>query len=280
MKLLRTIKDWFIYGGHFTALNVTLFPISVSILTQTPLDLRWILPLYLGCYGAYLFNRFEELEEDIETNPERSKYLKKRKVRLPIYILLSFVLVLGIPIILCDFTTVCFFLFLVILSLTYSTYWKKLTKKIPCFKNFYLALMFALLSSYPLFKYHKILNYCSLFLLLFIFLRIFVNTAFSDFKDVKSDKKKSLLTLPLITPKKARKILSLITIFSFFILLSGILMKFVPTFFLSLFLVTIYSLVYINTPIKQETHFTLWADGEGIVMFISSLLGVTVFTKF
>ncbi|RLI96040.1 MAG: hypothetical protein DRP00_05940 [Candidatus Aenigmatarchaeota archaeon] len=276
MKLLESVWNEFIYGGHFTAFTITLFPVSVSILIGTPLDFKWIFPVYLGCYGAYLFNRFEELGEDIRTNPERSKYLESRRANLPFYIVSSIALMFIIPIILQDYTTLSFFLLLTVLSLAYSTHLKNLTKKVPCFKNFYLALMFTLLCLLPFFKYQKPLSDSSIFLLFFIFSRIFVNSAFSDFKDIESDKKKELLTLPVMTPGKARKILSSITIFSFLILSLGILMKLVPTYFFSLSLVTIYSLIYLNISTTQELHLTLWSDSEGLVMFISSLLGVTL----
>jgi len=109
MGLLKSLGSEFIYGGHFTALTIVLFPVSISILIGVQLSWDWVIPVYLGCYGAYLFNRFKELKIEIKTNPKRSKYLMKRKKDFLFRIILSVTLLLAIPLISRDFLTFSFF---------------------------------------------------------------------------------------------------------------------------------------------------------------------------
>lgn len=212
--LLFVLKE-FVYGGHLLSLGAS----AIVWVTCRLLDVQFTIQLffvpYLLSQVIYTYNHFKEQEFDEESNPERTAYLARLK-KIEKNLLLFYLMVLLIFSFFTNIPTFVFILFFTIGGMLYTDYFKTLTeKKIIAFKNFYTAFFWALIIFLVLF-FHSNYQY-SFFLLFFffVFLRLVVNTAFFDIKDVSSDKKRGLKTFPTIFGKKgALFILQIINLFS------------------------------------------------------------------
>jgi len=153
-----------------------------------------------------------------------------------------------------------------------------MTSKIAALKNIIFSLItsslvvfLAIYNSYPLLSF-------SLFLMwFFVFLRMVVNTIFLDIKDVESDKKQSLLTIPiLIGREKTLTFLRWMTVFSVVPIIFGVLLGDLPKFSLVLLFVIPYSFYYFEKSKKKKNFYLtnyILADSEFILWLVFILLG-------
>lgn len=277
MSILKSLWNEFIYGGHFTALNVTFLVITAALIWKITLTLEWVVPIYFGIYGSYLFNRYRELQKDIKTNPERTKYLLRRGNILLYFVLISFLVACLVPIVSNNYFTLEVVIILLFLGAGYSIFFKKISQKVIAFKNIYLSSVFCLIALFPLIHFQLLFLTPNVILILsFIFMRVLVNTSFCDIKDVEVDKKFGVLTIPSVFGlKRTKEILSTLTVISILPILVGVIYGFLPLFSIFLITVIIYSLVYINYDKKRSTLYLL-ADGEGIIWLAATLLGIFI----
>lgn len=222
----------FIYGGHLQCLGASSIVFITAFFLKLNIRMDALAAAYLLFYPLYLYNRWKEIEIDYITNPERTKYLKTYIKYMPfifasvILILIIFLFRFGNPI------SFALGMILLILGLMYTTIFKKVTRKIILFKNFYVALFFTLLVlftslyySLPLIK--PLVAVPLIILMIFVFGKAFLMQIFLDLKDVESDRTEGLKTLGVLIGRdkayKALKILSVLTtvpiiiIFSLFI---------------------------------------------------------------
>jgi len=64
------------------------------------------------------------------------------------------------------------------------------------------GLIWASLVIFLSFYYSHSLNFSILLILIFIYLRLFIHENFSDIKDIKTDRRRGLLTLPVVLSQK------------------------------------------------------------------------------
>lgn len=90
----------------------------------------------------------------------------------------------------------------------YAGFFKGLTRYLAGFKNIYLGLIWSSWTTIPAMFGGS--NPAQTLVFIFIFLKVYVNTAFSDYKDVESDSAAGLKTLPVVFGEKSLMILQLI----------------------------------------------------------------------
>ncbi len=253
-KLLEKIWNEFIYGGHLLSIGGSAMMVSILIILELKIKFPILVIGYLIPQIIYTYNHLKEIEKDKTGNPERVSHLMKpRKVFyiLGIFYLFSlfiFSVILGTDMLLLVSV-------LMMGGMLFSIGIKEITKKITCFKNIYTSLFWALgpvliVSLY----YHIPIVPALLYLFLFIFLRLIVNTIYFDIKDIYSDKKEKLRTVPVILGKeKTLNILHLINIISFIPVIVGIYLNYLPFFSLALLIVYFYSYYYIKISEKVSS---------------------------
>ena len=74
------LKNEFIYGAHYLSLGYPALFLSLIILLDLPINYIVLIVTYLIPLIIYSFNYQKELDKDVITNPEKVKYLKKRKI--------------------------------------------------------------------------------------------------------------------------------------------------------------------------------------------------------
>lgn len=277
-NILKGIWNEFIYGGHFHSIGVVSIVFVSSLVLNTKITWDFLVIVYLGIHSAYLYNRFKEFKTDFMTNPERTGYIEKYVKKIPFIILLSFLIIISILFYFENFLGLFFAIFIFIIGLLYSELFKDLTKKILGFKNFFIPLLFSSLIIFLVIYYSLSWNLALVLIFIFSFLRVFSNTIFFDIKDIESDKKENLLTLPIVFGKTGVfHFLSFINVLSSIPIILGVFLKILPQFSIALLLTIPYSFYYIEKSKKPGANFNflsyVFADGEYVFWSFFAFLG-------
>jgi len=275
---LTLLWNEFIYGGHLLSLGAVSIVYTAAVLLGIKITWDGLLIFYLGPQAVYLYNRYKEFKEDILTNPERTKYIEKHVKMIPLLIFFLILIFVGILLYFNKAVVLLFSLLLFLFSFFYSLVFKKITKKIVNFKNFFVSLMWSLLVMVLIIYYSFSFNLSVFLIIIFVFLRLFVNTNFFDIKDIESDEKEGLLTLPIILGRKNfLNLLHVINFISFVPIIIGVIEQILPCFSLFLLLLFFYSLFYLEKIRKQNINIQkisyIMVDGEYILWPLILFLG-------
>lgn len=277
------IRDEFIYGGHLIACATSALALSVMILFGGKFRWEFFLIIYLGTLCIYNYDHYKEIEKDSVNNSKRTNHLKiYKKFHTAILISYGF----GFFSLLFYFGnlgSIAFGGLLLFSSLLYTEKVKKHTEKLVGFKNFYTAFSFAMLTIFTAIYCSYQLNWLLFTFFLIVLLNVLMDTSFCDIKDMETDKKQKLLTLPLYLGKQ--KFLSLLHILNFIlfsILLIAVIFQILPLFSILLILSTIYTFYYIHKAKNSKTDIhslsNLIVDGGHLSWPIVLLAGKTFMT--
>jgi 4-hydroxybenzoate polyprenyltransferase len=268
-----------------TSLGCPAFVLSVSILLNTGIDWPVLAIAYLTPLIVYSYNYYEELEKDMATNPERASYLRKKVSLYPLILGIYMLALAFLLVFFANYMMIIFVLILLFCGIFYTILFKDLTKQIPGFKGVYIASVWALAGAF-FFNFHYSLEWdaFSVLMFLFIFLRGIINVTFFDIKDIVSDGKMGLKTLPVILGKdRTLKFLKALNVFGFLPLLAGVFLGIIPAFALSLVIFYFYDYYYlkkadaINARGLRMISYTL-ADAEFIIWPIVLILARVLFS--
>ncbi len=282
VKKITRIKNFFInefmYGGHILALGSSFVAFSSMLLFNVPIRWEFLLIIYLMTLSIYNFDHYKEMEIDSSDNSDRVNHLSKNKKILPLLIACYSIVPLILLLIFGNLESITFGIIFLTTGLVYSYKIKEFTGKILAFKNFYTALAVASSILFSSLYCGYGLNCLFFIVFIFLFLRFFINTSFCDIKDMETDKKFGLLTLPLYFGKnKFLKFLHIVNLMSFVILLSALLMGIMPISGSFLLVVNLYCFYYIekskNPKINISTLSDLIVDGEFIFWPILLIIG-------
>ena len=247
-KYLSNIQNEIIYGGYYTALGGPAFIIITSILTKVPIPIPLLIISYLIPLMVYSYDYYKDMDKDKDTNIERADHFNKKAQIYP-YLMISYVITLiALLVLFANILMISYILILITVGVLYTLGSKKLTKKILAFKNIYTTLTWTLAGTFTIALYYSIqINLIYILIFIFLFLKFLPNTIFFDLKDIKSDQKEGLKTLPVILGKqKTLKILDIINLIAFIPLFIGIYLKLIPLFAASLIIFYFYSRYYLN----------------------------------
>ena len=283
---LENFKNEVIYGGYIPALVGPALVITTSILTKTDLTLSILLISYLIPLMVYSYDYYKDMDKDQDTNAERSEHFNKKSNIYP-YILLSYLLFLIILLIFSNWTMIWFILMLILVGILYTLGLKKFTQKIPAFKNLYTILIWSLAGTFSIPFFNSLqINLTYLLIFLFFYLKMLPNTIFFDLKDIKSDRKEGLKTIPVILGKeKTLKFLKLLNIIAFIPVFVGIYLKIFPVFTVIMLIFLFYSYYYLDKtgeiPDKEmKMDSCILADVEFILWPFILILGNFFFQCF
>ncbi len=279
-EIFRIVWREFIYGGHLQSLGAASIIFVSAILLELPVTLDCLIISYLFFYPLYLYNRFKEIDIDFLTNPHRSKHLSTYLRYIPSILLLNLILVFIGLIYFSNSETLLFAFVLIALGLLYTTIFKGLTEKLFLFKNLYVALFFAALVFFFLIYYRYYLdNFLiakAVILSVFVFFKALIMQIFFDLKDIESDRKKRLRTLPIIMGKKSTlKILKTSTLLVGILIpfLSSVYFNILPLFFLMLILTIPFNFYSFYLSKRNKYSGYIIGSGEFVLWSILILIG-------
>ncbi len=267
-RILTGIWDEFVYGGHLLSVSDASMVLAIIIILDKPVSWQLVSIAYLIPQTVYSLNHMKELKVDKRTNPERVLYLERTIRIYPFVVTLYIVLLVGFLLYLSNLSVIILVLFIGLAGILYP---KEITKKIVGFKNYYVGLFSAAAACLlPCIFYRLTNSSMYMYLCLFIFLRLFLNTIYFDIKDYDSDKERGLKTIAVyLGIKKTVLLLSIINIVSGLVIIGLVLMKMTSYFTLGLAFVSLYSFIYLritdklNGPKLRQISY-LMVDGEYI----------------
>jgi len=270
----------FIYGGHLVSLGAPAYVLSVSLLMGMEPLKQLLLISYLMPLIVYNYNYFGEMEIDESTNPERVNYVRSKTALYPL-IIICYMAVLAIA--LCRYANwglIEFVSILVLGGVLFTVILKDFTKKIPCFKNAYTALIWAFGGTFfPVFYLSLHVGWFFILVFMFMFSRSIANVIFFDLKDTEGDAARGLKTLPTLVGKKGTiQFLYALNAIGFLPLLVGIYIGIIPLFGLALLPLMAYSFYYLRraeTAGERELRtvsYTL-ADAEFLLWPVLLIMG-------
>jgi 4-hydroxybenzoate polyprenyltransferase len=246
-KLLNSIWNEFIYGGHVLALGAANIVFTSSVLLNSKITWDFLIIVYLGVYLVYLYNRYHEIDKDSLTNSQSVNHFKKYYKFSPLIVIACFIIIFAIQIYFRKELAALTSALMLALGIFYSLYLKKITKKIFAFKSIFVPLMWASLMLLWAIYYSFWPNHGLILVFIFIYLRIFTGVTFCDIKDIESDRIEGLKTFPIILGKnKTLLFLNIINILSLMPLILGVYLNLFPSFSLILSFTSIYAYYYIN----------------------------------
>jgi len=283
-KILNSIWNEFVYGGHLLSFGAVSIVYAASILLDIRITWDFLLVVYLGTESVYLYNRFKEYKVDFLTNPERTEHIKKYVKYIPFIIFLMTFSAIVFVVYFNKISALTFGLLLLIIGLLYSLFFKKITEKIIAFKSFFISLMWSLLVLFLAIYYSAPINLALFLFSVFVFLRFFVSVSFFDIKDIKTDKQEGLKTLAVVLKQSTLwQFLSIIAILAVLPLIIGVYLRILPISSLMLFLTIPYTFFYFkqleNKNISPYFLYNVIVDGEFIFWLFFVLSGNFIFTK-
>jgi len=282
-EILTTIIKEMIYGGYFIALLGPSLVIATSIITGANLSVPLLIISYLIPLMVYSFDYYRDMDKDKSNNQDRVEHLYQKKKVYP-YILLCYISILALLLLFfTNWMMISYILFLVLVGFVYSFGVKRLTKKVAAFKNIYTVFIWSLAGSFSVaFFYGFTPNLIYMLIFLAIFLKMLPNAIFFDLKDIKSDAKEGLKTIPVLIGKaETLKLLESMNILAFVPLFIGIYLGIIPIFTSILIVFVFYSLYYLRKirtikDDKMKIDYNILADAEFIlwpvVLFIGEIL--------
>lgn len=276
-KTLKNIWEEFVYGGHLLSLGASGIIYTIMLIFNLKPSLPLLAMMYLMPQIIYSFDHLKGAEKDAKTNPTRSKYFQTQKKKIITLIVVYMVALLGALVYLKNIKIFLAVLFIIAMGMLYAKFFKNLTKKIPAFKNVFVAFMWAFTPIILVSLYYNVFNAGMLPLFIVVFLRLVVNTIFFDIKDIYSDKNNHIKTLPVVFGKnKAINFLQIINILSLAPIAIGVWLNILPSFSLGLLAFYFYSFYYLERAKNNKTDIGflsyVLADGEYILWPITILL--------
>lgn len=275
------------YGAHITALIGPSLMLVMIILTNTEINLLALILAYIIPLIVYSYNYQSEMDDDLTTNSEKVEYLKNRKKKFP-YLIHFYCIIAVILIAVMANINILMFLFIIVTGgILYTLIFKILTRYIVGFKSIYTTALWAYYSTFfIIFLYSMKVNLFTLFIFIFMFLKLFSNAIFFDIKDMQSDKNNGLKTIPIILGKeKTITIINIINVTSIILLIVGIYIGVFPTYTIALSIFFLYTYYYSNrgknADQQQLLNYTyVMADAEYFFWPIVLIISKIVLTNF
>jgi len=284
-NILKFLREEFVFGGHLLSFACSAFAISIILMLNATFKFELIFITYLLSMIVYNFDHYKSIEEDKHDNPKRTNHIKKYQKLFPTLLIIYGFLFIGLLLVYGNILSLSIGILILTIGILYSIGLKNLTEKITGFKNIYTSLSVSLLVVLISCHVGLSLNLTALFIGLFIFLRLLINTSFCDLKDIKTDKEKKFITLPIyFGEKKFLSFLKLLNLISLLCIFFGVILNILPVF--TLFLIFTYPIVlfYINKAKKLNVNIeklsSVLVDGEFIFWPFLLFFGQFIFSLF
>jgi 4-hydroxybenzoate polyprenyltransferase len=267
MRPLSVAYRELILGGHLLALGTASIAAAAAFLFGKSPTVVLLVMAYLFSFGAYMMNRSAEMDQDVESHPERTNYLARRRKILPAVVAGSFLVGYALA----ATVSLIFFVALLVplaLSLLYSVGSKRLVKLIGTrtlkqkllLKNVSIALGWSLI---PILvgTYFGALDLPLVLLSPFIFLRLMTNTIVFDIRDAEGDRENGVRTLPTeLGVPRSFDVVGAIDAISAIYLISLLADSLVPTYALTLITLPVYSTIYRAFAMRSNANLSFICD--------------------
>jgi 4-hydroxybenzoate polyprenyltransferase len=277
-----------IHGGHMPALDTCSITFTTALILGFVPTYDLLIAAYLFTYASYTLNRKREIKQDRLSSPQRTFHIQGRAKYLNWIIIISYFISLSIAI---NRSMLFFGLLLapLIFSYLYNIGSKRFVPLIGVsrlkekflIKNIFVSAGWGLVAFLTLVYFDGVITSTVFAIYTLIFLRVFINTVFSDIKDIKSDSSEGIITLPILFGSyKTRTFLLILNTISGLFVVFSVSFGILPPMMHFVNLITIYGYYYLlrsyrrNADMNYLSEFV--AEGEEIVSVPLAVLGKVV----
>nr|WP_321498125.1 UbiA family prenyltransferase [uncultured Methanolobus sp.] len=253
--LMNMLWRELVFGGHLFALGSVSVVMACSIVFMIPVSWDILFVTYLLFYAIYLYDYTQGASSDEATNSSRAKYLLCKNKSKCTVIITSLVL-FTIMMVFTSIIITAIGMSILVLGLLYGSHFKKLTKKIPAFKNVFVSIVWAFMAIFAFIYYSVPITYGAIMLALFVFIRMMNIQILFDVRDMEGDRKDGLLTVPAIIGEKYPFILKLINYVSIGFVAGCIVLGLLPVFTAAIVPMAYYGKRYINRVVRSRKEYT------------------------
>lgn len=209
-KKFSKISQSLVYGGHLLSLGASSISLTVMLLWNQRISVLILAVAYLISQVVYSYNHVREMKNDSISNPERVAFLHKSKV-IHCLLLSFYIVLLLVSLVFTNLFTALVALFIVLAGISYTEVFKRtLSRKLLGFKNYYTSFFWSLLVLLTFSYYSFRVEPVGLIMMIYVFLRLLLNTIFFDIKDEESDSQEGLITFPVLMGRK--KVILLVSV--------------------------------------------------------------------
>jgi 4-hydroxybenzoate polyprenyltransferase len=240
----------FSHGGHATALILPCVVLAFGLVRGDPVDPLLLAIAYLIPLVIYAYDYYHELDRDRLTQPERARYLKK-KARIYPYLISGYVASLSALIVLNGRRLPELAAMIGVLlgaGMLYTVFLKRMTRFVPGFKSFYVTGVWVLAITllYVIYSGRRPEAFLPA-LVCFMFIKLATNAIFYDLRDIRTDGRDGLKTIPVVLGwRRTIQLLYLLSLLSPVPLIAGMLAGAIPGGALALLAFTTYDLCYVR----------------------------------
>ena len=282
-SLGRFLVNEFIYGCHFLSLSGSAIVLSAMFFMNVPIRWEFCIIAYFLTQTAYTYNHYREFKKDSSVDSKRVRHLRRYGCFFP-FLVFSYGLSYSVALISSgsSLSIVFGFVFLGI-GLIYTEVIKSLTQRIIGLKSFYTSFSLALLVMFTAVYCGHALDVSVIVFSLFLFLNMSINTTFYDLKDMETDKKDGLKTLPLVLGKyRFLKLLHVLNIIAILPVVFGVWYGALPLYALLLIGMFGYCFYFIQKAWNSHTDLDFLSyivvDGQYYLLPMLLFIGTMTFT--
>ena len=281
-KLGAFLKNEFIYGHHWCSMNASAIALSMMILFRMNIKWEFVLIAYLGTQCIYTYNHYKELDIDDLDSSVRVGHIRKYGAWYPTFIKLYGIFFLVFLFLYGNLPSILFGNFLLFIGLVYTTNVKKASKNIIGFKSIYTSISWGLLIIFTTIYCSYPLTLGVLLFFLFVILRTMIITIFYDIKDINSDRKSGLTTLPMVFKDKNSLLnfLHVLNMISLLPIIFGVVINIFPIYSLFLLILILYGFAFLQKAknISSDINFLSYiiTDGEQNIWLVLLIIGILI----
>lgn len=277
---LARLAEHILYGGYILSFGGASILATVMLLTGVGLQIQILILSFCTVQIIYSYNHLSEMQDDLESNPERVGFLKRnllaKKLEFTIYVVSLIALIMISQ----NYSLLLIVLFILSGGILYTVFIKeKFLSIVPGLKSLYTALFWSLqILIIPMYFKTRV-EYEHFIFIIFVFLSLFVNATFFDIKDIEDDLRRNIITLPVKLGKDLTiKVLTFTRIISFLVLIVGIAYLEISMSAIGLLIFLPYTLMYLRIGYRSKdvSEVRFWSylvvDGEYILWTITILL--------
>jgi 4-hydroxybenzoate polyprenyltransferase len=273
--LVATIINEILYLGHLQSLGTGV----VAFIANNQFNGGSSVAIFLFTYCTYQIVYYQDrllgVVSDKPSNAKRSLHIKKCSKTYPFVLLLYAIFVLVSILILNKPSLVLLAVAIIILGVLYTSFFKGITSRVLMFKNIYVSLVYAFSVVIPVLitRNATVLSGVGALLVFYVFLEAMISQILLDIKDVDTDIKSNLKTLPaLIGSEKTLQLARYLSVLTFliFIMLSVAMDAYILlTIIIISFVANLISIYYIK---KSKTTGYLFSAGKFTFWFLAILV--------
>ncbi|WP_407356257.1 UbiA family prenyltransferase [Methanolobus sp. WCC5] len=256
IKLMNLFWKEMVFGGHLFAVGSVAVILVCATLFRVHVGLDILFCSYLLFYAIYLYDYLQGVSSDELTNSSRARYLRS-KHKAMCTVLITSVLLVALLLLFANIVTTFIGISILVLGLFYGSYFKKITKMIPAFKNFFVSFVWSFMVLFVFIYYSLPITYGALMLALFIFIRMMNIQILFDVRDAESDRKDGLLTIPaLFSDRQYPFILRSVNSLSILFVTVCVILGLLPLLTLAVIPMFYYAATYINNVLKCKKNYS------------------------